>query len=125
MLILGLALLGGPLACQSTALSLGDPNAINVVLDPEFIEPDTFETQVHLRFLGVEDSTDGSPVSRAVRAWDFGDGLFLWTWQFESNFSLVIGIKRFADAPKGRRTLTLEVYNHFGTFLARGEFTVL
>ncbi|MBM4319058.1 MAG: hypothetical protein FJ125_03650 [Deltaproteobacteria bacterium] len=121
-LLLGSTALPG---CTSTALSLDDPNAINATFDPEFIEDGIYEAEVQVRFVGVEDSADGPSAARAVGDWNFGDGLFLSAWEFQSDFSLTIGIKRFADAPKGRRTLSLEIYNGRGTFLARGAFTVL
>lgn len=120
-----LVLLWAASGCDSTALALEDPNAINVSFDPEFVEPDATEVSVEVRFVDVEDPDEGGPGSRAVGDWDFGEGLFLVSWEFHSDFHLTIVLQRFADAPKGRRSLSLEVHNPHGTFLARGEFTVL
>lgn len=123
--VAALLLLGLAPACDSTALALDDPNAVNVSFDPEFVAPDATEVSVEVRFVGVEDPDEGGPGSRAVGSWDFGEGLFLSSWEFHSDFHLSVVLQRFADAPKGRRSLSLEVHNPHGTFLARGEFTVL
>lgn len=117
-------------SCRSTALSLDDPNELNVTFDPDHIAADVFELPtVHVRFAGVQGAEAGarSDATPVVGEWDFGEGLFLRSWEFIDNkdFSLDIGIKRFADAPKGRRTLRLKIHNSRGTFLALGVFTVL
>ena len=121
---LGLALtaLG---ACESTALSLGDPNEVNSSFVPSFIQGDEFDIFVAVTVESENDSEEGSVGERAVVEYDFGPGLFLRSWSFDTNFRFTMQIQRFADAEPGERELTLRIHNHFGEFLVRGAFTVL
>ena len=126
------------LACESTALSLEDPNALNAVFEPSFIGADSYQLPL---LLVIDVDIDESEASadddaaiesvaagadqQAVLDYDFGDGLLLVSWQFTADFEIDIVVQRFFDAQPGVRNMTVRIHNRFGTFLARGEFNVL
>ena len=66
----------------------------------------------------------GDPRTWSVQSWDFGEGLELRSWAFESNFQLTLQVGVFSSAEVGAHRLTLELSNNFGTFIATGELFV-
>lgn len=111
-------------SCDSTALSLRDPNTINAQLDPEYIESDADEVTLWMTVSG-SDTTSGPRGERVVLEKSLGEGLYLISYRFEADFRLLLTLGRSADAPRGRRSLSMKIRNSRGTFLVRGEFTVL
>lgn len=118
------------LACDSTALSLGDPNDLNATLDPPYVD-----TEDNLESLGfdtwvltmdAEDPTDetGTKSQFRILESDFGQGLGLVGHEFQSNFVIHLNLKRYAEAVPGSRKWSVQFRNHYGTFLAHGELTV-
>ena len=115
------------LACESTALSLGSPNEVNVVLSRTFIGQQV-DAQV-LRLEGADTGEGESIDSATLRTFsildtDFGEGLGATEFVFEHRFVLRFTIVRYADAVTGRRPFGLRIRNDRGTFVAHGELTV-
>jgi hypothetical protein len=122
--LFAIALVVSP-ACDSTALSEVDPTAFTLAFDPQFASGQE-EVVVEATFTGVDDPDDGSgtAASWAVVDWDGGDALEVRDWEFRSNFRVRLRLGVFANAADGGHALTVEVRNHFGTFVGRGEFFV-
>ncbi len=120
----GLALAGG--GCDSTGLSLDDPNQLNATLKPPFVSRDeTRHNGVELTLDGeAEADVTGDITTNYVISADFGQGLGGTGYQFTSNFSVTFDLLRFTEATSGVRTFTVKFHNYYGDFLARGELNV-
>ncbi len=112
-------------ACDSTALSQGDPTTFELSFDPQFATA-ADEVLVTATYDGVDDPDDstGAPSTWAVVAWDGGDALEVREWEFRTNFRVRLRLGIFANATDGGHPLILEVRNQYGTFVGRGEFFV-
>ncbi len=112
--------------CESTALSLLDPSAVSADFTPQYVTGSSETVDVRVVLLGVDDPTDaiGEVTSRQILDYDLGDGLTLDGANFETNFIFQVSLTRFADAPDGPRTLSFQIRNHYGTFVATGEFYI-
>lgn len=116
------------MSCDSTALSLGDPNDLNAELFPNFI--DEGENAVWtLTLLDAETDTDDTPGDMSdnyIISADFGQGVGLsgTGYTFRSNFVIELGLTRYAEAEPGTRTYNVRFVNDYGEFLAHGEFNV-
>lgn len=124
--IIGTAALLALGGCESTALSLVDPSAANAELAPQYISGSSDEVAVTVTLLGVDDPSDaeGAPQERLLLDYDLGDRLDLAQSRFLSNFRFEVVLQRYADTPPGPRTLSFQVRNHYGTFVASGEFYI-
>jgi len=122
-LLIGAAGLAG---CESTALSLLDPSAVSAEFTPQYVTGSAEAVDVRVVLLGVDDPTDsaGAVTSRQLLDYDLGDGLALSGSNFETNFIFQVSLTRFADAPDGPRTLSFQIRNNYGTFVATGEFYI-
>ncbi len=122
-------------ACDSTALSLNDPNALSLAFDPAFLDPNesgTFEVEVE--FLGVADPDDDSGTTRILLESDFAscaaheeacDELVLQAVEFQSNWRLKMTLAATAVGDdSGRYDFSIRVRNNFGTFTGSGAFFV-
>jgi len=115
------------LACDSTALSLDDPNAVNATIEPPFIANDDTVVPVTVRFVEGESGSAGaasSSVTPLVLSADFGVDLASNNWMFEDDFVVHMDLTRYADTALGERPFTVRIFNRFGTFIARGRLTV-
>ena len=123
LLLTCLAALGG---CESTALSLLDPSAVSAEFTPQYVTGSSETVDVQVVLLGVDDPTDaaGEVTSRQILDYDLGDGLLLDSANFETNFIFRVSLTRFADAPDGPRNLSFQIRNHYGTFVATGQFYI-
>lgn len=122
-----LALLCGGLGgCESTALSLLDPSQVTADFEPQYVTGSADEVTVTVVLRGVEspDDTTGEVTERQLLDYDLGDGLILNRSAFATNFIFDVVLTRFADAPQGPRTLSFQIRNHYGTFVATGEFYI-
>lgn len=114
------------LGCDSTALSLGDPNEVNVELVPAYMQRGGEPVEVVMTFTDADpDDRAGTVTDNRILDADLGDGLFLRLYTFESNFRVRLLFESDPDATPYERTLTLRIRNHYGTFLARGTFFLL
>lgn len=114
-------------SCDSTALSLGDPNELNADLDPPFIDESGTTAVWTLTLLGAtEDAGVGDMSDNYIISADFGEGVGLsgTGYTFTSNFVIELGLTRFAEAEPGARTFNVRFVNDYGEFFAHGEFTV-
>ena len=117
-------------ACESSALSRGDPNELNAQLDPPYVSRDGTQATWILTLLDEE--ADEAPADAADMAdnyiitADFGQGVGLNNtgYTFKSNFVIELGLTVYAEAEEGTRTFSVRFVNHYGEFLAHGEFTV-
>jgi hypothetical protein len=116
------------LACSSTALSPGDPNQLELTFEPAALidVAEGGEGEVLAVAVNVDQPEDatGDPRTWSVQSSSFGAGLELRSWEFRSNFQLVLRVGVFAGVESGAHTLNLEISNHFGTFVATGELFV-
>jgi hypothetical protein len=119
-------------ACANDALTVGDPGSLTLVLDRPYIDVvegeavDYLEREV-IAEIGEADNPDdatGDPRAWSVLAWDFGGGLELREWAFESNFRLRLTVRAYADTPAGSWPISLTLQNNFGVFAASGEFFI-
>ncbi|MCK6573429.1 hypothetical protein L6V77_20300 [Myxococcota bacterium] len=120
----------GALACDSTALSLGDPNDLNATLVPPFITEDDPNSVWTLTLntgatAGAADDTADLAENSIVSA-DFGPGVRISGsgYLFKSQFVVELYLKRYAEAEPGTRTFTVRFINAYGEFLAHGEINV-
>lgn len=125
-LLLGALAVGGAGGCESTALSLTDPSAVSAEFTPQYVTGSAESVEVQVVLLGVEspDDNTGAVTERQILDYDLGDGLTLARANFETNFIFRATLTRFADAPEGPRTLSFQIRNHYGTFVATGEFYI-
>lgn len=114
------------LACDSTALSLDDPNAVNATIEPPFIANDDTVVPITVRFVEGESGRGAasSSVTPLVLSADFGVDLASNNWMFEDDFVVHMDLTRYADTALGERPFTVRIFNRFGTFVARGRLTV-
>jgi len=114
-------------ACTSSALSLDDPAAVEITVDPTFLpQGDSELYDVTITFHVPPESAGGecADVCRLLIA-DFGEGVKLDQHRFVDDWQVVLRLQRFADAPKGAHPLLVRIANRFGTFEATGELIVL
>lgn len=114
-------------ACDSAALSLNDPNAVNATIEPPFIANDDTVVPITVRFVEGESERVGaasSSVTPLVLSADFGVDLASNNWMFEDDFVVRMDLTRYADTALGERPFTVRIFNRFGTFVARGRLTV-
>jgi len=120
--------------CDSTALSLEDPNLLEVAFEPAFFSPDDRGTvDVEVTFLGVTDPDDDRGVVRDLEE-DFTDcaakeepctAIFIDHIEFLSNWRVRLSLEvPLAGSDQGRYDLRLRVTNAFGTFTGVGAFFV-
>ena len=118
------------LACDSTALSLGDPNDLNATLAPSYIPPqediESLGLDTWILTMDAEDPADATGTLSQFRILeaDFGQGIGLVGHEFRSNFVIDLNLKRYAEAVRGTRKWSVQFRNHYGTFLAHGELEV-
>ncbi len=122
LLALGAALLTG---CDSTALSLDDPNRANVTFDPPLWTLRTNTLEVTMT-LGDGDPANGTGDEQTfgVLTYDFGEGVSLQSYTFESNFQAKLVLQRYPGVEVGEHDMVLQIRNYYGTFFARGTFYV-
>jgi len=123
------------MACDSTALSIADPTALELGFEPPFFAPGVEGSQVvTVTFLGVRDVDDDEGETREVLESDFsacdvGDpdlcagGLELVAFEFGSNWQLRLDLDAVGDTT-GRYDLSFRVRNHYGVFTGTGAFFV-
>lgn len=116
--------LGG---CDSSALSLGDPNDINAELVPAYIAEDQNTVWTLTLLEGAEDDTSGAMADNYILDADFGQGVGLngTGYTFKSNFVIELGLTLYAEAEAGTRTFSVRFVNDYGEFFAHGEFSVV
>lgn len=127
MLCLGaLSLLG----CESTALSLDDPSQYQAVLEPDYLEG-TSAAELVLVFDGVAnvDDNTGDSAGWQVSIVEFGaPGLYLAGYRFLSNFKVQLTVAledpEGSSRPIGQHDLTLQISNHYGTFITTTSLLV-
>lgn len=114
-------------ACDSSALSLGDPNDINASLEPPYIADDQATVWTLTLLDGADDGTTGDVSDNYILDADFGQGVGLSStgWTFKSNFEIEFGLTLFAEAEAGTRTFNVLFINDYGEFFAHGEFDVI
>lgn len=112
--------------CESTALSLIDPSQVTAEFTPQYVTGSAGSVTVRVVLLGVEDPDDatGEVTERQILDFDLGAGLSLSRSEFTTNFRFEVELVRFADATEGARTLSFQIRNHYGTFVATGEFYI-
>ncbi len=120
------ALLALLVGCESTALSLIDPSQVTAEFTPQYVTGGAESVTVQVVLLGVEDPDDatGEVTERQILDFDLGPGLALDRSEFTTNFRFEVELIRFADAVEGPRTLSFQIRNHYGTFVATGEFYI-
>lgn len=116
----------GGWGCESTALSLVDPSTVSAEFTPQYVTGSAETVDVQVVLLGVEspDDATGEVTERQILDYDLGDGLTLSGVNFETNFIFRVTLTRFADAAEGARTLSFQIRNHYGTFVATGDFYI-
>jgi hypothetical protein len=114
-------------ACDSSALSLGDPNDINASLEPPYIADDQTTVWTLTLLDGADDGTSGDMSDNYILDADFGQGVGLSStgYTFKSNFEIELGLTLFAEAEAGTRTFSVRFINDYGEFFAHGEFDVI
>jgi hypothetical protein len=120
----------GALSCDSTALSLGDPNDLNATLVPPFItedDPNSVWTLTLNAGAEAETTADSADLAEnSIVSADFGPGVRISGsgYLFKSQFVVELYLKRYAEAEPGTRTFSVRFINAYGEFLAHGEINV-
>jgi hypothetical protein len=121
-------LVAAHVACESSALSLSDPNEVNAEIEPPFIANDETRVSVTIRFLDESPSASGAGntarTTPLVLSADFGTDIASNNWMFEDDFVVRMDLTRYADTAVGERPFTVRIFNGYGTFVARGRLTV-
>lgn len=114
-------------ACDSSALSLGDPNDVNASLEPPYIADDQTTVWTLTLLDGADDGETGDMSDNYILDADFGQGVGLSStgYTFKSNFEIELGLTLFAEAEAGTRTFSVRFINDYGEFFAHGEFDVI
>ncbi|MFN3198962.1 MAG: hypothetical protein ACE366_11245 [Bradymonadia bacterium] len=112
-------------ACESTAFDLSESTSTNLTFSPAFMEGPNQEIEVEATFDGVADpeSVEGDLPTWSLDATTHPD-LTVLSWSFVSNFKVKLRLSRSAGISPGGHPITLKIENHFGTFVAQGEFFV-
>jgi hypothetical protein len=110
--------------CDSTALSLDALPSV-AAFEPEYWQALGADQQVTVRVQGVNhDEPTGDERTFSVLSADFGSGLHMTEYTFQSPFTVDLKIEREECPPpaEGTREVHLKIANKFGVFSVHGSF---